>query len=311
MVRPLLEHRAAWEPVAARIAEALADVRPPPEFRVMPLERLDGAWALGAIDGGSAMVLEGGGLAVGAVRTAALAWRSHAKESETLPEVEVRLLDDALARDLADALPGLPPPDGVAALLERLRAYREWQAALGLARRLRAGDVLVLDGPLAQHDWPAVRLAELARACGEGGVHLAGLCKSASAMVGGVPLLLAAARAARGSAEPWCVPLPVAPAGTRAFAVRFDRGARVFKVELLPSEDPAVVLGKLAPWTRDAGYPGYPYPLALAHNRCALDDAVVEDLAHALREAAGRQGVGAAAWEEVFGDFHEVLDRGV
>jgi hypothetical protein len=85
----------------------------------------------------------------------------------------------------------------------------------------------------------------------------------------------------------------------------------VFRVETLPGDDPADVLGRLAPWTRDAGYPGYPFPLALAHNHCALDQALVEDLAHALRGLAQQRGVGALAWEEVFGDFHDVLDRGL
>jgi NurA domain-containing protein len=275
------------------------------------VDPIEGRWTLGAVDGGSALVLDGSGLSVGAMRVSGLAWRSHALANERPAGLEVRMLDDALARELAGPLAGLPPPTRPEELLERWRGLREWDAAMALAADLGEGDVLALDGALAQPVWPGALLARLADACRDRGVLLVGVCKSASVHVRGVPGLLAAARAGRGLAEPWLVELPPSAPGTRAAAARFVRGGKVFKLELGAREDPMEAVGKLAPWTRDAGCPGYPYPLALAHLRCALDEALVEDIRHRLREAAAAEGVDAAAWEEVFGDFHEVLDRAV
>lgn len=311
MARSLLAAAEGLDGVAAALAERLGAARAPPGLRPEPFEPIEGASALAAVDGGSGLVLEGGGIAVGAVRAAALVWRSHARVHEEPAALELRVLDEALAAELAARLPGLPAPEGPAALLDRLRALREWERARGLAELLGEGDVLALDGPLAPRERPAALLAELAVACAGRGALLAGVWKSASEHVGGEPALLAAARAGRGLREPWAAPLPGSPGPTRAFAVRFAKGARVFKVEVRSTAEPEEVLGKLAPWTRDAAYPGYPYPLALAHNRCALDEALLEDLAHALRARAARRGVEPMAWEEVFGDFHEVLDRGL
>lgn len=309
MARPALDARSAWSHVADELAHELAEPRAPVRLDVRPFAPITGA-ALGAVDGGSAVVLEGSGIAVGAARAAGLVWRDHAAAHEAPAPLEVRLLDESLAAEVARALSGLAPAEGPKALLERLRTLREAERALDLLAHLRAGDVLALDGGLARRDWPPQVTRTLREACRARGVRLAGVCKSSDVRLAGQPALLAASRAARGVPEPWFAPLP-APPGEAHVAVRWLRGGRVFKVELPPDADAPEALGRLAPWTRDAGYPGYPYPLALAHNRCALDEALVEDLAQALRGLAAERGVDAASWEEAFGDFHEVLDRGL
>lgn len=305
-----LDARAPLDAAAERLASRLAERGAPSQrLAARRIEPFEGACALGAVDGGSAMVLEGDGLAVGAVRASALAWRAHAPWREEAAALEVRLLDEDLAAEVAEALPGLAPPEGPAALLERWRNARELAAALRLARTLGEGDVLALDGALARRDWPLSCTEELRAACGPRGVRLTGLCKSSGALLDGRPALLAATRAARGTPEPWLAPLPRDRDAVR-HAVRFVRGARTFALETWPGEDAEDVAARLAPWTRDAGYAGYPYVLALAHNRCALDEGLVEDLGQALRGLAARRGVNHEAWEDAFGDFHDVLDRG-
>jgi hypothetical protein len=309
MARPSLEPQgASWRGIADQLAARMGAARAS-ELRAIPFAPAQGASALGAVDGGSAIVLEGAGLCVGAVRASALSWRAGAREREHTTPLELRILDDALARELDARVPGLPPAEGPAALLDRLRCLREWEQAMGLARDLREGDMLALDGPLAPRDAAPQPLRDLAAVCEERRIALVGVCKSTSLVLGGRPALLEARRAARGVPEPWFTGLPSHRA--QSIAVRFLRGARVFKVELLPGADPAGVLAKLAPWTRDGAYPGYPFPLALAHNRCALDEAMVEDTAHALRALLAERGVPEEDVEEVFGDFHDVLDRGL
>ncbi|MCA1813310.1 MAG: DNA double-strand break repair nuclease NurA [Halobacteriales archaeon] len=304
MARPALASPGSWESVALAIAERLRDA-PGGPLRPVAVEPQP-ARGLGAVDGGSALVLEGGGLAVGAVRAHALAWRAHAPVVELASPLEVRVLDRALTDELAQSMPGFDPPRSAADLVERWRGLREWELALQLADRLATGDLLALDGPVAQQVWAPGLDRALAERCAARGIGVVGVCKRASAVVGGLPALLAAKRAARGLPTPWLAPL-----SGSSVAVCLAPGGRVFRVDVAPGTEPTLAVGQLASWCADAGYLGYPYPLALVHNRCALDDGLVQDLSEALRGAAQARGVDPAAWDEVFGDFHDVLDRGL
>jgi hypothetical protein len=304
MARASLAAPRAWDDVARHLAARLAasaDERI--GIEAVPPEPPRG---LGAVDGGCALLLEGGGMAVGAVRAHALLWRAHARVREWEAPLAVRLLDDDLAADVERVLPGLPAARGPAELLERWRALREWELARDLAALLAPGDLLALDGPLAQQVWPAGAEGQLARACAMRGAGLVGVCKRASASAHGAPALLAAARAARGTPEPW-----VARLAPGRVAARLAPGGRVFRIDVAPGTDPAQAVGQLAAWSTDAGWLGYPYPLALAHNRCAFDEGLARDLTEGLRGAAHALGVETGAWDEVFGDFHDVLDRGL
>lgn len=304
MARASLAAPLLWEHVADQLAERL---REPPVAPPVPVAvPVAPPRALGAVDGGSAVILEGGGLAVGAVRAHAVAWRAHAPWLALDAPLEVRILDDGLARELARAVPGLDAPREPAELAERLRALREWELAASLAGRLERGDLLAVDGPLAQQVWSHAMEDALAERCRARHVGLVGVCKRAGAALGGRPALLAAKRAARNEPAPWLAPL----AGG-SVAACLAPGARVFRVDLAPGLDAAGAVGQLAAWSTDAGYFGYPYPLALAHNRAALDAGLVQDLAERLRGAACARGVDGPEWDEVFGDFHDVLDRGL
>ncbi|MEO2237542.1 MAG: hypothetical protein ABGW95_04810, partial [Candidatus Poseidoniia archaeon] len=62
---------------------------------------------------------------------------------------------------------------------------------------------------------------------------------------------------------------------------------------------------------RDVVYPGYPWPLAQAHNLVLIDGDLTDALRQALQGAALEQGLAPGAWDVLFSDYHEVLDRSV
>jgi hypothetical protein len=212
----------ALDAVADALAERLARPPGPARLAARAVAVREGA-GLAAVDGGSALVLEGNGLAVAAVRAAALGWRAHALAFERASPLEVRILDDTLAQELDAHLPGLPPPESPSHLAERLRALREWELAMDAAARLREGDVLAVDGPLAQRDWPASLLGQLADRARDRGVD-------ARRRLSGVPLPPGARaqplRARRGRGRGPCARAARAGAPPRDWRRRVGGGLR-------------------------------------------------------------------------------------
>lgn len=272
-----------------------------------------------SVDGGSAPVLAGHGFVVGAVRAAALVVDSGEPKAATLPPPRLDLLPEGgaagVARRRVEELGGVlrSPPRDPARALDAIREAEEWHAGRESLAALRSGDLLLLDGALRSEVGLLPTFLDEAWALG---VTLAAVAKRTSATVAGAPLLPAALQAGRRAfpGRPWaCEITPaVAEPGARSFAALLEAGAgRCFRIDLDERvADPHAALGMLLPLCRDPGYPGYPAPLAMAHNRVAFTEAETQDLAARLREGALRSGVAPEAWDACFEDFHEVLDRG-
>jgi hypothetical protein len=69
------------------------------------------------------------------------------------------------------------------------------------------------------------------------------------------------------------------------------------------------VLSRLAGTANDPAFPGYPYPLARAHQAARVTGYAVADVRRAFRESLSRHGLGEDDIEVLFQDFHEVLNR--
>ncbi|MEA3136941.1 MAG: hypothetical protein QOC71_1222, partial [Thermoplasmata archaeon] len=105
--------------------------------------------------------------------------------------------------------------------------------------------------------------------------------------------------AARGVAGPWSV-----EAEPGVHVAKLHRASQhAFRIDA-----DADVLPLLASLSNDAAYTGYPYPLAVAHNRVALTGAHVRDLKARLDLELRRKGAVAAGLAR---DFHAVLDANV
>jgi len=257
---------------------------------------------------------------VGAWRAAVVRIERGVPERPPAIVPEVALLDGVTAPALVEtrlAALGAPAPkvevEGARAL-EALRALAEFEAARGALAGLEAGDLLLLDGPLAPREPapPAALLGALLSDARARGVDVAGVAKSTTATLSGVPALAAAERVGRGVPAPWAIELPPRAPGVLSRAVRLNvAGRRVFRVDVAAAEGRLeAVLGTLAALSVNPGYPGYPYPLALAHNAAVLTEEEQKDLVERLRARAARRGLSEAAWEAAFHDYHEELERG-
>ena len=91
----------------------------------------------------------------------------------------------------------------------------------------------------------------------------------------------------------------LAPAAPYAFRVDVSRSGR----------EEHEVLERLASLALDPAFPGYPYPLARAHQAARVTNYAVADLRRAFRDALARAGMREDDIEVLFQDFHVVLNR--
>ncbi|MGQ0535686.1 MAG: DNA double-strand break repair nuclease NurA [Methanobacteriota archaeon] len=278
-----------------------------------------------AIDGSSAVLLEGNGIVVGAIRAGTVVAGAGTSPRATPADLRLVVLTEERSRTefrrAYEALVGAAParePRGAADALEGLRTLAEYDRIRAAISEAVEGDVVLVDGALARAPVvPAGFVQDLGREASVRGVVLAGVVKGTSlALPGGAPAMLAAARAglARHPRGAFAVELSAfldSPAA-RVFAARLaPTEARLFRVDLpRDATAPLVSLARIGTFVDHPGYAGYPYPLALVHNAVTITEEEQHDLASRLRAAALEAGVAPEEWERVFADFHDELDLG-
>ena len=309
--------RAQLDAIAVRLA-AHGSVAPGAEFAELapgPPPVL-----IAAVDGSSRMLLDGGAFAVVALRAGRVVVRDAEEVLEREAPLEVRLLEaDTFAdewseryREATGRLPAEQPPD-LQAALEWLRELAETEAALAalevLAIAGAPGSLLLLDGALTSPHAPArdaLRLV-LDRA-DAAGVAVAAIAKRSSLARDGAPVLPALMRDSPDGC--WRTALDCDSLG-RSGAVRLNPASEwAFRLDVAGG-DYGAVAASLVALARDAVYPGYPWPLAQAHNLVIIDGDLTDALRQALQGAALEQGLAPGAWDVLFSDYHEVLDRSV
>jgi hypothetical protein len=245
-----------------------------------------------AVDGSHAVLVDNGAVWVAAVRAAATPWPGAPRA-----EVPVRLVaaaaadgPDQVARAYEAAGLLAPTVRNAEAWAEAHRALAELDAAHAALDALPTGGLLLMDGALHQLPRGPQQAADrLLAQAGTRGVRVLGVAKRSGLLDPADPALAAAPRSA------WRLRL-----ADGIHACRLHGAApHVFRVD-----GDAADLGRLLPLSRDAVYAGYPYPLALAHNRVAIAQAHARELAAALD--ARLRSAGAL---RAIADFHEVLDR--
>ncbi len=320
--------RAQLDAIAARLA---THGSAPPGAEFVPLPPATPPALVAAVDGSSRMLLDGGAFAVVALRAGRVVVRdgeeaAAADSGEVLEReavLEVRLLEaDSFAdewseryREATGRLPAEQPPD-LAAALEWLRELAETEAALaalevlaiaGAAGSDAPGSLLLLDGALTSPHAPArdaLRLV-LDRA-DTAGVTVAAVAKRSSLARNGAPVLPGLMRDSPDGC--WRAPLDCDSLG-RPGAVRLNPASEwAFRLDVAGG-DYGAVAASLAALARDAVYPGYPWPLAQAHNLVIIDSDLTDALRQALQGAALEQGLAPGAWDVLFSDYHAVLDR--
>ncbi len=309
--------RAQLDAIAARLA-VHGSVAPGAEFAELAPEVPPALVA--AVDGSSRMLLDGGAFAVVALRAGRVVVRDAEEVLEREAPLEVRLLEaDTFAdkwsecyREATGRLPSEQPPD-LQAALEWLRELAETEAALAALEALAIagapGSLLLLDGALTSPHAPArdaLRLV-LDRA-DAAGVTVAAVAKRSSLARDGAPVLPALMRDSPDGC--WRTALDCDGLG-KSGAVRLNPASEwAFRLDVAGG-DYGTVAASLVALARDAVYPGYPWPLAQAHNLVLIDGDLTDALRQALQGAALEQGLAPGAWDVLFSDYHEVLDRSV
>ena len=311
--------RAQLDAIAARLA-AHGIAAPGTEFA--PLAPGEAPALVAAVDGSSRTLLDGGAFAVVALRAGRVVVRDGAVAEREAP-LEVRLLEAGTFADewseryrrVTGRLPAEQPAD-LQTALEWLRELAETEAALAALEALVAvleasadDALLLLDGALTSPHAPArdaLRLV-LDRA-DAAGVTVAAVAKRSALARDGAPLLPALMRDSPDGC--WRAPLDCDSLGTPG-AVRLNPASEwAFRLDVAGG-DYGAVAASLAGLARDAVYPGYPWPLAQAHNLVIIDGDLTDALRQALQGAALEQGLAPGAWDVLFSDYHEVLDRSV
>lgn len=317
MVSPPWPQSASVRASSARVVQGLSDAarllaqrvgspRQPVEFR--PVAVAPEPPRCVAVDGSSAVLVDNGTAWVVAFRAAPVAWPGDLQPE---PQPNVVACNPSEAQALVDARfarVGLPEPAvrSADALADALRSLAELEEALAAVAQMPPRSLLLVDGALVGlPPTPAAIAARLAEACRQRGVRLAGVAKRSGIERGDLPLIpaLIAQATARGVAGPWSVEaepgVHIAKLHAAAqHAFRIDDGGA--------GSDAADLLPLLAALARDAVYTGYPYPLAVAHNRVALTGPHVRELKAGLDLELRKRGAASAG-----ADFHAVLDANV
>jgi hypothetical protein len=279
-----------------------------------------------AVDGGSCLLADGRSFHVAAYRAARVRFSAGVTDRFESPPLEVRALSaeevQGIAREVLtelcgaepERMPELPRP------VDALREWAEWSEVRRTVREAAPGDLVLVDGSL--HGGPVVP-PEVVRGVHdeavERGVSLAGVVKASTLFWGRhAPLVTLLKRrgdrelgpstwSARISTDPTFGRLYVgdifvahlAPTAPHAFRVDVARGP-------VPAEE---VLARLAGVCDDPAFPGYPYPLARAHQAARVSGYAVADMRRSFRDALSRHGMSEDDIEVLFQDFHEVLNR--
>lgn len=251
-----------------------------------------------AVDGSHAVLVDNGPLWVVAYRAAAIAWPGPALQAE--PLVVATAPDEAQAvLDAAFAGAGLAPPSARSAesFAQALRSLAETGAALAAVATAAPGTLLLVDGALHGLPPQAQPMADtILAAARQRGVEAVGVSKRSALCLGGHPL---SSLWAAGPATPWAI--EVEP---HVYAARLHaRANHAFRIDAQSLD----AVARLAPLCRDAAYPGYPYPLAVAHNMVALTASHARELKERLVAEVRQAGGPEAA--RMLADFHDVLDR--
>jgi hypothetical protein len=269
-----------------------------------------------AVDGSHIVLAGSGDRLLAAFRAGSVGVEKGHPLRPRVPSPEIVLLDrdarDVVARRLEEdgsSAQGIPKLDAKGAL-DTLRTLEEARAALAALDDLDEGDILLVDGALQVRSHMPLLARVLARAA-ERGIDVVGVCKSTSLTIGVAPALVACQLAGRTlGAKTWWVPLATPPYIRGAcFAARLSAAEeRVFRFDVA-SGDPAV-LQRLAGLCGHPAYPGYPSPLAMAHNAVLLNDDSRRRLLAQVQEAALAAGADPRAWDAAFVDYHDVLELG-
>lgn len=259
-----------------------------------------------AVDGGSTVVLDAKTVGLYFVRVGYVVRRTDdthldrltARSPRTVTRRNVDRHWDALrelhAWGVDVPMPRIESDRVVPQLAEAERMLAEYAACRRALHELEPGDLLLVDGSLEDEERCTPLRESLVDRCRDHGVLLAGVSKDSGLSIGGIlPFTMELEELAerRGVPTPWWVDVTDAlgrGSGLyRTLCVRLDARSPSFRVDVGLGE-PERIVGWLAELSNDPVFPGYPYPLARAHQRVAYSSAEAMDLRRDLEGIVAR-----------------------
>jgi hypothetical protein len=288
-----------------------------------------------AVDGSNAMVLDGGSVAIAAIRAARTTFSNNERAGRAATPLTLVTIGpghrntdfDELFAECFGALPhkGLDnaDPERAAAIF---RDTLEYWVVQKTAETLPEGSLLLLDGAMrvsSQNHEPV--LAGIVATAAQRGVLLAAVAKRTRATWGGGhPLLpaLAGLVAEEGITGPWWTKIDPhlidhteyrqGRHGEIYVASLHSEVSRPLKMELPKGTDDRAVtatMQALAACAGDGRIPGYPYPLLDAHRTVAITEELVDQVQQDLRAGLTKQGIQHRRFGDLFGDLHDEFER--
>jgi hypothetical protein len=287
------------------------------------------------VDGSNAMVLDGGSIAIAAIRAARTMFTGNVRAGRAMTPLTLvtigpghrnhdfdRLFADCFGAPPHKALDNADPERASAILRDTL----EYWVALQAAKTAPAGSLLLLDGAMrvsSQNHEPV--LAEILEIASNRGIRVAAVAKRTKATWGGGhPLLVALAGlvAEYEIGGPWWIRIDPhlidhteyrqGRHGELYVASLHPRVSRPLKLELPKGTDEAAAaatLQALAACSGDGRIPGYPYPLLDAHRMVAITDELAGQVQQDLRAGLTNRGIQHRRFEDLFGDLHDEFER--
>jgi len=293
------------------------------------------AGTVSAVDGSNAMVLEGGSIALAAIRAGRTTFAGNVRSGRAITPLMLMTIGPLHRNndfdDLFRECFGTPPhkgldnsdPDRAA---DTLRDTLEYWVTKETAATLPAGSLLLVDGALrvtSQNHEPV--LADIIKIAADRDLLLAAVAKRTRATWGGGHPLLPATRGLAsqfGITGPWWTKIDPhlldnteyrqGRHGEIYVASLHPHRARPMKLELPKGTDEqtaAATMQALAACADDGRIPGYPYPLLDAHRAVVIDEALVTRVQQDVKGGLLRQGIHNRLFEDLFGDLHDDFER--
>lgn len=313
--------------VVSQIKESLNEAYDVREERFKTFERESADARIAAVDGSSKVVLDAGSYIIGIYRAGYVVYQNRELVGKEIKPLEIELISKSCREELyreflskvSEEEPSIFSVE-LSNVLGRIRDFEELNIISELIDDLDRDDIILRDGSLrAGYKHLDAPLKEITEKAGEKGVHLIGISKRSSYNIKDAPLIPIIKKSGEKLFPRECWYYPVAEQLKehqygKIYVVRFNPlSSYAFRtdVNLPESERPENIFGKISDYCNDASYPGYPFPLAMVHNEVVIDKNFSRDIRYRLQSIALSEDVSMKDWEDLFQDFHEILDIGV
>ena len=283
------------------------------DLHIEPLEKNSQATVIRAVDGGSRVLFDLPGIVIGAYRVSSVEWTPF-QLKDIQGDMVVESITKGDQKELLSVMGYGEDKESweAAALAVGLRRKMlEWETIYNCVKEVSSGGTVLVDGSLDPVLAPVKEISEMALEMGkERGVNVVGVSKSSDLSSHGLPYLplLEWKAITQGVDSSWISTIRHSKQFS-TYIVKFAQHSNhVFRVDV--SKDGSTeAVASLCDLCNDAGYPGYPYPLARAHNISVIDGNTARDLKFELEcMLAGDESV---FWKCLSRNFHKVLDGGV